>query len=72
MVKKVSMQGERASLGYFSEALNFEHGSTSSNGAIDHWENIHGLGDNDLQDYMIANSESLARRTTKLPVIITK
>lgn len=60
MVKKVSMQGERASLGYFSEALNFEHGSTSSNGAIDHWENIHGLGDNDLQDYMIANSESLA------------
>ncbi|KAF8091841.1 hypothetical protein N665_0433s0010 [Sinapis alba] len=44
------MQGERASLGYLSEALNFEHGSTSSNGVIDHW-------DNDLQDYMIANSE---------------
>ncbi|CAH8297773.1 unnamed protein product [Eruca vesicaria subsp. sativa] len=54
------MQGERASLGYLSEALNFEHGSTSSNGVIDHWENIHGLGDNDLQDYMIANSESSA------------
>lgn len=52
------MQGERASLGYLSEALNFEHGSTSSNGVIDHWENIHSLGDNDLQDYMIANSES--------------
>ncbi|KAG2262126.1 hypothetical protein Bca4012_013220 [Brassica carinata] len=54
------MQGERASLGYLSESLNFEHGSTSSNGVIDHWENIHGLGDNDLQEYMIANSESLA------------
>ncbi|CAL9242276.1 unnamed protein product [Arabidopsis halleri] len=52
------MQGERASLGYLSEALNFEHGSSSSNGVIDHWENIHSLGDNDLQDYMIANSES--------------
>uniref|UniRef100_A0A1J3K2D5 RING-type E3 ubiquitin transferase n=1 Tax=Noccaea caerulescens TaxID=107243 RepID=A0A1J3K2D5_NOCCA len=52
------MQGERASLGYLSEALNFEHGSTSSNGVMDHWENIHSLGDNDLQDYMIANSES--------------
>lgn len=51
------MQGERASLGYLSESLNFEHGSSSSNGVIDHWENIHGLGDNDLQDYMIANSE---------------
>ncbi|XP_010442096.1 PREDICTED: probable E3 ubiquitin-protein ligase RHG1A [Camelina sativa] len=54
------MQGERASLGYLSEALNFEHGSSSSNGVIDHWENIHSLGDNDLQDYMIANSESNA------------
>ncbi|KAF8107743.1 hypothetical protein N665_0117s0015 [Sinapis alba] len=54
------MQGERASLGYLSESLNLEHGSTSSNGVIDHWENIHGLGDNDLQDYLIANSESLA------------
>ncbi|CAN7102774.1 probable E3 ubiquitin-protein ligase RHG1A [Brassica rapa] len=51
------MQGERASLGYLSEGLNFEHGSTSSNGLMDHWD---GLGDNDLQDYMIANSESLA------------
>ncbi|XP_019098062.1 PREDICTED: LOW QUALITY PROTEIN: probable E3 ubiquitin-protein ligase RHG1A [Camelina sativa] len=54
------MQGERASLGYLSEALNFEHGSSSSNGVIGHWENIHSLGDNDLQDYMIANSESNA------------
>ncbi|CAH2046719.1 unnamed protein product [Thlaspi arvense] len=54
------MQGERASLGYLSEALNFEHDSTSSNGVIGHWENIHSLGDNDLQDYMIANSESSA------------
>lgn len=52
------MQGERASLGYLSEALNFEHGSSSSNGVMDHWESIHSLGDNDLQDYMIANSES--------------
>lgn len=59
MVKALAkMQGERASLGYLSEALNFEHGSSSSNGVIDHWENIHSLGDNDLQDYMIANSES--------------
>ncbi|CAN8287602.1 unnamed protein product [Cochlearia groenlandica] len=56
------MQGERASLGYLSETLNFEHGSTSSNGVVDHWESIHGLGGglggNDLQDYMLANSES--------------
>lgn len=44
------MQRERAILGYLSEALNFDHGSTSSNGAIDHW-------DNDLHEYMIANSE---------------
>ncbi|KAL0693510.1 hypothetical protein Bca4012_060690 [Brassica carinata] len=51
------MQGERAMLGYLSEALNFELGSTSSNGVTDHWENIHSLGDNDLHDYMIANSE---------------
>ncbi|KAL1198673.1 putative E3 ubiquitin-protein ligase RHG1A [Cardamine amara subsp. amara] len=45
------MQGERASLGYLAEALNFEHSSSSSSGVMNHW-------DNDLQDYMIANSES--------------
>ncbi|CAH8390750.1 unnamed protein product [Eruca vesicaria subsp. sativa] len=54
------MQEERTSLGYLSEALNFELGSstsTSTNGVLDHWENIHSLGDNDLHDYMIANPE---------------
>ncbi|ESQ44776.1 hypothetical protein EUTSA_v10003162mg [Eutrema salsugineum] len=60
------MQGERASLGYLSEALNFEHGSTSSNGVIDHWENVHSLGDNDLQDYMIAHSESSTSHATSI------
>ncbi|XP_010500194.1 PREDICTED: probable E3 ubiquitin-protein ligase RHG1A [Camelina sativa] len=52
------MQGERASLGSLAEALNFEHGSTSSNAVIDQpirWDNnIHSYGDNGLQDYMIS------------------
>ncbi|CAN8276971.1 unnamed protein product [Cochlearia groenlandica] len=57
------MQGERTSLGYLSETLNFEpHGSSSSNGMIDHWEshnnnNNNSHGDNDLRDYLIANFE---------------
>ncbi|XP_010540364.1 PREDICTED: probable E3 ubiquitin-protein ligase RHG1A isoform X2 [Tarenaya hassleriana] len=55
------MQGERASLGSLSEALNFEHGSSSSNAVIDQqicWENIHNLGDNDLQDYMTSSADT--------------
>ncbi|XP_010538110.1 PREDICTED: probable E3 ubiquitin-protein ligase RHG1A [Tarenaya hassleriana] len=55
------MQEERASLGSLSEALNFEHGSTSSNAVIDqqiHWENIHSLGDNDLHGYMISSTDT--------------
>ncbi|KAG7594287.1 Zinc finger RING-type [Arabidopsis thaliana x Arabidopsis arenosa] len=55
------MQGERASLGSLSEALNFEHGSTSSNAVIDQqirWENIHNYGDNELQDYMSLGADT--------------
>ncbi|KAL1207746.1 putative E3 ubiquitin-protein ligase RHG1A [Cardamine amara subsp. amara] len=55
------MQGERASLGSLSEALNFEHGSTSSNAVIDQqirWEDIHNLGDNDMHDYMSSAADT--------------
>ncbi|KAF8084064.1 hypothetical protein N665_0735s0005 [Sinapis alba] len=49
------MQGERASIGSLSETMNFEHGSTSSNPVVEQqirWDNLHSLGDNDLQNYM--------------------
>ncbi|KAG5383299.1 hypothetical protein IGI04_034769 [Brassica rapa subsp. trilocularis] len=52
------MQEERAILGFLSEALSFELGSSTSIDAVtDHWDHIHSLGDNDLHDYMIANPE---------------
>ncbi|ESQ30946.1 hypothetical protein EUTSA_v10011314mg [Eutrema salsugineum] len=43
------MQGERANVGSLSDALNFEHGSSSNNAVVDQqnrWENINNLGDN--------------------------
>ncbi|AAF69164.1 F27F5.26 [Arabidopsis thaliana] len=55
------MQGERASLGSLSKALNFERGSTSSNAVVDQqirWENLHNYGDNDLQDYMSSAADT--------------
>uniref|UniRef100_A0A1J3J7D4 RING-type E3 ubiquitin transferase n=1 Tax=Noccaea caerulescens TaxID=107243 RepID=A0A1J3J7D4_NOCCA len=48
------MQGERASISSLSEALNFEHGSSSSNAVID--TPIHWLGDND--DYIISAADT--------------
>ncbi|XP_048595930.1 probable E3 ubiquitin-protein ligase RHG1A isoform X2 [Brassica napus] len=52
------MQEERGILGFLSEALSFELGSSTSIDAVtDHWDHIHSLGDNDLHDYMIANPE---------------
>ncbi|CAA7024534.1 unnamed protein product [Microthlaspi erraticum] len=56
------MQGERASIGSLSEALNFEHGSSSSNAVID--TPIHWLGDND--DYLISAADTNANTTLYL------
>ncbi|KAJ0232111.1 RING/U-box superfamily protein [Hirschfeldia incana] len=45
------MQGERGSIGSFTEA----NGSSSNNPVVDQqirWENLHSIGDNDLQHYM--------------------
>lgn len=60
-VVNARMQGERASRGSLSEALNFEHGSTSSNAVMDQqirWENIHNYGDNEMQGYMISAADT--------------
>ncbi|VVA92731.1 unnamed protein product [Arabis nemorensis] len=55
------MQGERASLGSLSEALNFEHGSTSSNAVTERefrWEDIHNIDPNEFEDYMNSTADT--------------
>ncbi|GLU04240.1 hypothetical protein SLE2022_213990 [Rubroshorea leprosula] len=55
------MQGQRGTIGSLPETLNFDHGSTSSNAAIDQqlcWNNIRNPVENRLPDCMMSPDEA--------------
>ncbi|GLT58908.1 hypothetical protein SLA2020_317670 [Shorea laevis] len=55
------MQGQRGSIGSLPETLNFDHGSTSSNAAMDQqlcWNNLRNPLENRLPDCMMSTNEA--------------
>ncbi|XP_048332009.2 probable E3 ubiquitin-protein ligase RHG1A isoform X2 [Ziziphus jujuba] len=54
------MQGQRGTIGSLPETLDFDHGATSNNAALDQqicWNNLRNPADNRMPDYMLSPSD---------------